>query len=349
MICIYPRSKKDNKYIDNFINVASKLTEVIEFSTFLKHPFYFRKIRIFHFNWIENHFLDKKFAILEYIIKAIFLLIIKIFNKKIIWTFHNKIPHESTKSSVWFNRFMIKISDKILIHSLESKKILIENGCDEQKIYYIPHGNYIGNYNKSGKIIKEEIGITKEKELTFMFIGQIRKYKNIEVLINAFYKSELYPIANLLIVGKCNDELYFKELERKAAEKDIKIVNKFIPDEELVDYIEYADAMILPYDLQSSLNSASIILSFSYARTVVAPNIGTLKDMKNENFYYAYEYTDGDKYDHERQLIETLNRVKRDYERDRLILKKKGKEAFEYVQKYYSWDKLTEKIATLYK
>ena len=132
-------------------------------------------------NWFEN--IDSKYAfkrLFIYIKKNIQLFLWR--NKIIIWTMHNKQPHDSSKKFL-SNRLIktiIKKSDKIIIHSKESVNELYQsyNLKSSENIVYVPHPNYINQYGEYN--MRRELN---NKQLKLLFVGAIKEYKNIELLI----------------------------------------------------------------------------------------------------------------------------------------------------------------------
>ncbi|MGX7835548.1 glycosyltransferase, partial [Campylobacter fetus subsp. venerealis] len=118
-----------------------------------------------------------------------------------------------------------------------------------------------------------------DTRLKLLFLGAIKPYKNIELLIDLAKK---FPLdIQLTVAGNPSSDSYRSELEALALDtQNIKLDLTFIPDEELPGYIHESDLLILPYSLASSLNSGTVILAFSYGRTVICPRIGTIDDLK---------------------------------------------------------------------
>ena len=341
-ICIYPEIKKDNAYIKNLVSTLDNYN-IIEFKQLIKKPYLFFKIDIFHFNWIEN--INSKYKLtkrIEYIIKLFILMIIGISGKKIVWTLHNKEPHDGNKLCKNIMIKMSKYSQKILIHCKESLKTLENLGIKttSEKIVYVPHGNYIGNYKKKGINIRSKFKLDRNDTI-YMFIGQIRKYKNIELLIESFKEANIKN-SKLLIVGSCNED-YQVELINKYP--DVLFEFKFINDDEMVDYIDCADIFITPYNINTSLNSGSIIMYFSYGKSVISPNIGTLKDI-DRDFYYGYIYNKEE--EHKDTLINTIKKASYELEVDKECFTKKGQEALEYVNENLDWNRLKGDIVKIY-
>ncbi len=349
-IIIYPNIKNaGNRYLNNLYQTIKDSYEVIGLDDAKKQKKLF-KYDIYHFNWIEgnnkNNYLSIKF---DYFKKYIFIKLLKILNKKIIWTVHNNLPHEikNKKEVMKFIRFMAKNSDKIHILCTET----LENSYlskYSKKIVHIPHGDYIGNYEGNDIDIYARYNIPRHKKI-MLFVGQIRKYKNIELLIKAFNDSKLKDNDFILLIsGNCNDENYKEELIKKANNTNIYFDFNFIKDDEMQCYLKSSEIIIAPYNKKSSLNSGTLWMAMSYSKTMILPLIGCIKDIKNyDNILYAYDYNSEE--EHYSSLLKCLIRVKEDIIRNPEILKIKGKKSYEYIIKNQSWKVMKRKWIDLYK
>jgi glycosyltransferase involved in cell wall biosynthesis len=334
-ISFFPFEAKTNKYIDIMLNIIQSIDDKVEVYPFrLKKYFLFSrdiwKSDIAWLNWYEADA-----GIVKNILKmAILFLLKKLNRKKIIYILHNKKPHDSRK--IW-HLFLLQnsiyyFSDVIVIHSkLSEQEIPVKY---RQKIQYIPHPNYIGEY---GDIIDSEQTKTK---LSLLFFGQIRPYKNIELLINTVSRFRSEDV-ELTIVGKSISIEYQEKIENLVKNKNIKYIPEFIEDSEIKFFIRQYDLLILPYDTRSSLNSGMVILSFSYSKTVICPNIGTITDMENKSYSYS------DEKDHSEKLVEQIQKAINLKNDNRNIFNEWGKIMFEEVKVNNSKErvrKLTEKI-----
>ena len=284
-IVYYPDSSPANKYVDIIINgLKSNNISIYNLNKVLKNIFLFFQIKIFHFNWYEGVGSYKTF-----ILKLLTISLLVVTKKKIIITLHNKKSHSESyaQQSFFLLRYLIKVSNKIIIHSHSSKQYLIETfKANENKIIHIPHPDYIDAY---GPIeTPPSIG---DKNLKILFFGAIKPYKNIELLISVFNELKDYPI-ELLITGKPESDGYANFLADKIINDKISLKFQFIKDNDIPSIISNTDIVILPYNVESSLNSGSVILAFSYKKTVICPLIGTIADLQNFNNVYTYNYTD---------------------------------------------------------
>ncbi|MDV4150303.1 glycosyltransferase family 4 protein [Clostridium sp. AL.422] len=310
----------------------------------------FKECAIYNLNWYENINSDndvKNFFI--YHSKVLILKWLKLNKKKIIYTIHNKKPHnlKSDKYSIKMMNKLCEYSDVIVGLCPDTKEVI--KGLGEkylEKFQVVYHPNYISNYeNEIKENYREKLGI-QNNDLVFLILGYISPYKNIEILIDIFSKVKENNI-KLLIAGKpCSDE-YKKELVKKIDNnKNIITDFRYIPDEEMSSYYNTSDIVILPYNQESSLNSGAVYLSFSLKRTVICPEIGTITALMDDSFVYSYNYKDEKEHKNNLELI--ISKVQNDFKENQSIIREKGVQAYNYVDKYHSDSEISEKYGAIY-
>ena len=292
-IAIYPYKSDSNQYIELIKKAIIKLDiDINSFDDVYKDSVLLNDTEIFIFNWYESLYINSFFRqTIRFIRRYFKLIVLKLKRKKIIWVLHNKIPHDS-KFNLYSNllmKFFSKQSYKIIIHSMESREYLkkfISDKLITEKVVYVPHPNYIGVYKDS------DLVETNKHTLNLLFIGAIKPYKNIDILIKAFNDLNL-PDMTLKLAGKVSSNEYKSYIEELISyNKNIIPEFRFIKDDEINDLIRKSNILVLPYDIKSSLNSGTIILAFSNKRTVLSPMIGTLKDFDNNKMFFSYDYDD---------------------------------------------------------
>jgi glycosyltransferase involved in cell wall biosynthesis len=288
-------------------------------------------------NWYESIYSDKKLK--PFIRKFFLLLLLKLSSKKIIWTVHNKTTHEGSIYSKFLFFFMKKMSFKI--HILCPATIQECNLQEyKKKIIYVPHGDYFNCYPQSGFDIFKYYSIASHYKI-LLFMGRIMPYKNIELLIESFEKSDM-PENNwkLLICGnlKINYNYYKTDIQKCILNKENVIIDfNFIPDDKISSYLTQSNLLIAPYNKKSSLNSGALWLAFSYSKTMIMPNIGCVRDLPNrDDFLYVYDYETAE--EHLDNLVKTLNKVNKDSD----FLEEKGKMAHKVMEEN-SWENNKEK------
>lgn len=343
-VAMYPYESVDNQYL-NLIKVSIKELnlEINSFEKVISNKELFGETDYYLFNWYESFYTDsRRKQSIEFTKRILKLIKLKLYRKKIIWTVHNKIPHDSKRVflSKVLMKFLANNSNNIIIHSNETRNVLAELTNYKKiknKIVYIPHPNYIGAYN-----VNEDIKKYDNKKLNLLFVGRIQPYKNVDLLIKVF-KELNFDDVTLTIAGKPSGEEYKTYINNLIGDNsNIRSILRFIEDDELPQLMLKSDMLVLPYDIKSSLNSGTIILAFSNKRTVLSPLIGTLKDF-DRNQFFAYEYTD--EISHEKELKKNLIEIVNLYRSNKNIIENMGRNCYEIVKVENS----SERVADIYK
>ncbi|MFC6099756.1 glycosyltransferase [Olivibacter domesticus] len=348
-IIFNPPDNDENKYIANMVGpLREEGFKIFALDSFLSSLQHYRSIKLVHINWFENVD-DSSFfiALRSFMRKLVVLLAIKLGNKKLVWTMHNRTSHETGLS--FFSRtlmyLLIRGADKIIVHSKVSKAVLNEYVKNaDRKAVYLPHPNFIGSY---GPIPTVERADLEDKRLNLLFLGTIKPYKNIELLINIAKK---FPSSvQLTIAGKPNSKNYYEKLHKLAQrEENIHLALRFIADDEIPTILSASDLLVLPYDIKSSLNSGTVILAFSYKKSVICPIIGTISDLENEE-KYVLGYLYNNVQEHEQSLMKSIERAIEMKSSDPYIFDFFGNHLFDYVQKYYNKELIGKHLSSIYK
>jgi FkbM family methyltransferase len=329
--CIYPFDC-DNKYIDlmktmlQLINIEPVPQKYMDIADYV------------WYHWIENSYEDPN--ILQQI-KSLATT-----GKKIIWNFHNKIPHETkdVQKATDFMRTMANIAYKIIIHSNATVKV-IEELCSSEpnvlsKIVFVPHPYYTGAYGFE----KSQNNLQNEK-LKLCFLGRIKKYKNIEILISAI-KELNFDDVELNIYGS-GDGQYLQSLNGLIGEYgNIKTDFKFVDDKEIPEILANCHLFVLPYNLDSLLNSGATLLALSYGRSVLSPLTGTLEDIEDKAMFFAYSYKE--QREHKEELKRQIIAIREKYRGNYNELLNLGKKCTQYVSENNSFMRVTESLAQVF-
>ena len=339
-ILMFPQKKTpQNSYLGNLTEIISSEFEVIGFNEALKSKKkIFFSYDIVHFNWLENIRGKSRFVVwLNFFIRFFTLLYFRLRGKPIIWSVHNKVAHcrgRGEHFSKIMMRYLMKWSDRIHILCEESFEEIPDLKCYKEKIICIPHGDYIGDYPKSDVNVFEKYGIPKEKKI-ILFIGVVDRYKNVDLLIKSFSNSGIAADGFVLLVcGACSEKSYMDQLVMDSSNNSaIYLDFNFVPVEMMDAYLRQCSLLVAPYDKESTLNSGTLWMAFSYAKVVICPKIGCVRSLVDaEKMMYCYDYDSEES--HQESLKLTFKRAKDDLKKG--LLQGKGLLAFEYI-KSQSW------------
>ena len=215
---------------------------------------------------------------------AISSLIKKEYPNKILFITENVISHEANKVDKFLTTIGLRNASMFLALS-KSVEEELKRFAKDRKIYRseLPRYDYYQTDNNVNILaLKSELGIAEDDQV-LLFFGYIRKYKGLEILIKAFPKIlEKFPNSYLLIVGEFydNPSTYLKLIDRLNIEKKVKVINKYIPNEEISKYYKVSDVVILPY--LSATQSAILNVTYSFKKPVIATDVGGLAEFVEE-------------------------------------------------------------------
>jgi glycosyltransferase involved in cell wall biosynthesis len=146
----------------------------------------------------------------------------------------------------------------------------------------IPIGNYIGLYGLPRDRAASRAALELPQEgPVLLCLGALRPYKNVEGLIDAFGMLSEAGRGTLLIAGAAKSPVYAAELLARArGVPGVQVRATFVPDAELPTYLAAADFVVLPY--RKLLTSAMLLCALSYARPVVAPAFGPVRELLSD-------------------------------------------------------------------
>lgn len=200
---------------------------------------------------------------------------------KIICIADNVLPHEKRPGDKMFTRYFIKPIDAFITMSekvVADLKLFAKN----KPAKLLPHPLY-DNFGTiiSKKEARKKLGIPEEDKV-ILFFGFIRKYKGLDILLNAFkqviQKQEIKNL-KLLIAGEFyEDEKNYKELLNDPEIKDHLILHThFIENADVKFYLCAADCVIQPY--RNATQSGVTPLSYHFEKPMIVTNVGGLPSM----------------------------------------------------------------------
>ena len=216
---------------------------------------------VVHFQWIKVPVVD---FILICLIKALKK------NTKVIFTAHNILPHNSEESFKNIYGKIYRKVDKIIVHDKTTKFDLLKLfSISENKVKVIPHGLL----NIAGK--GEELKV-KKPILTFAMLGNLSKYKGLDIIIDAWMGSD-YLLNNnsveLVIAGTPKKEV-LGDLNKVAEAPNIKLFDKYLDSDDFNNLLLKSDVLLLPY---KEISQSGVLLSgLKYKKTFIVSNIGGL-------------------------------------------------------------------------
>ena len=113
--------------------------------------------------------------------------------------------------------------------------------------------------------------------VVYLFLGGVRPYKGVELLLEAFGALD-DPHARLLVAGHAHRPAYAAAIEA-LADRDarVRLILRHVPDDELQFFFQASDACLLPY--RTVTTSGAAILALSFGCPIVAPRLGPFPEL----------------------------------------------------------------------
>ncbi len=297
-------AKVSNTYMLNLIDNISKFFTIVNKEDYTKIGVfylykYFFKSKIFYLNWPED-IVNRRFGNFQMVFFFIFVLLAKIFKKKIIWTHHNLKSHIKSKFlGILANQLLRYYSDIIIIHTKLSIDIL---NVDDKKLLYYPHPTY-GNFieNKNDLI----------KDIDILLWGSVQPYKGFYEFLKYCFENFQSSKLKIVIAGKFSEQTYFNKINSLNM-PNLKIINEFIDITKLEELHLRAKNIVFPYKNETVLNSGAVIFSIRFKANIWGPAHGSFLELTKLGLIRCYKNFKDIKIDREFIIDETilLNRIK---------------------------------------
>ncbi len=206
------------------------------------------------------------------------------YKNKILFITENVISHEANVIDKSLTKIGLSNATAFLSLSEKVEKDL-EFVADDRKVYRSELPVYdCYNFDEQKKITstKKDFGFDENSKL-LLFFGYVRKYKGLDLLIDAL--AELVKrdsTYKLLAAGEFyDDEKYYRDkVESLNLVNSVKLLNEFIPNEEVAKYFQPSDLVVLPY--RSATQSGILNLAYGFYKPVLVTNVGGLAEFVDD-------------------------------------------------------------------
>ena len=202
---------------------------------------------------------------------------------KILAVVHNLIPHEKRMGDTPLTKYFLKPIDGFVAMSKSVLADLEKFDTTKPKVFS-PHPLY-DNFGaeKSREDALNALNLDTSKRY-LLFFGIVRKYKGLDFLLNAFADKNLNDgSVKLIVAGEFyDDEKEYRDIIKKhQLEDSIVLVNKFIPDDEVVNYFCAADIIVQPY--RNATQSGVTQIAYHFNKPMLVTDVGGLKEIVPHN------------------------------------------------------------------
>lgn len=253
---------------------------------------------------------------------------------KVISIIDNMIPHEKRMGDRLLTKYFVKTVDGFIAMSEKVKNDIKTFSHKPVSISPHPIFNHFGDPITKMEA-RTQLGLPEQDKI-ILFFGYIRKYKGLDLLIQAMANETIKNLGiQLIIVGEFYEDAstYHDLINALGLQNRISFYSNYIPDVEVKNYVCSADFIIQPY--KNATQSGVTPLAYHFEKPMLVTNVGGLADtVPNLKTGIVVEpniqaITKG---------IKTLYELGENHFIPNIIEEKKK----------YSWEQMTEKFLALY-
>jgi beta-1,4-mannosyltransferase len=288
VISLLPVATPDNRFIEMFSQAISEQGFTVR--GFRWRSLGLQRTKVVFLHWPNEFFINEgKGKFLKSLIKLAVIRVAKVlWSTKFVWVAHNAAPHEGANSDSILRRRFLGSLDGIVYFSDYSRGLInnLYPQTGKCKALVTVHGHYRG-----GSTTRETPRTVPSENIKLVHFGLIRPYKNVDQLVDVV--SSISSGFRLLVAGMITDNRLcaaIKERSRASSHIVLDFRDTTINDSELEAIVDSADAVVLPY--KKILNSGAALFSLSRSRPVLAPNIGSLPELRDQvgrEWVYLYD------------------------------------------------------------
>ena len=223
--------------------------------------------KIIHVQWLKFNFIEG----------VLIAILIKLLGKKVIYTAHNPLPHNT--DGLYFRtlfKLIYKIQSQLIVHTSYIKdEISRQFGTNPQKIHVVPHGVYMKKMNPSvtKSTARDSLGLSKNAKV-LLFFGYINEYKGFDVLVKAINLLDETAPLEIMVAGKVQNgyEKAFESILKEKKSGKYVLLTEYVSEEKLELCFKAADVTVLPY--KEASQSGVLFMSYSFGVPVIAPYLG---------------------------------------------------------------------------
>jgi glycosyltransferase involved in cell wall biosynthesis/predicted transcriptional regulator len=249
--------------------------------------------------------------------------------KPVVTTLHTVLEKPDSDARIVLQR-ILEHSDFVVVMARPGIGILEQQyGGHSDRIRYVPHG--CPNVPLIGtEMTKRSLGL--KEQVVLSTFGLLSRGKGIEYVINALPQivrensSVLY-----LIIGETHPEVRKREgesyrqllldlVESLGLEKNVRFVNRFLSENELIRYLQATDVYVLPYPNREQISSGTLSYALSTGKAIVTTPFLHAEEVISNGAALECEFKDPN------SIAKSVNALLKDDQ----IQQRFGKAAYEY-------------------
>lgn len=191
----------------------------------------------------------------------------------------NILPHEKRIGDEMLSKYFVKHCDGFVAMSRSVLNELEQLTHNPNK-KFIPHPVYDIFGDKVDKTTARRELCIEPDERYILFFGFIRKYKGLDLLLEAMADERIKKMGiKLIVAGEFyeSDEYYKSIIREKNIADSLLLHTTFIPGEKVKHYFCASDMIVQPY--RSATQSGVTQIAYHFERPMLVTNVGGLSEI----------------------------------------------------------------------
>ncbi len=228
---------------------------------------------------VEVVFVQHEFGIFGGDSGAHLLVLLRRLHMPVVTTLHTVLEKPSPQQKLVLDAIIRHSASVIVMTEMGADILKRVHGAGPRKVHVIPHGAPERPFS-SPEPFKAPLGLSGSKVL--MTFGLLSPNKGLETIVRALPAIlERHPDTVYLIAGATHPHLLARdgeayreglvELARSlGVAENLRFVNRYLGDEELVDLLQAADLYVTPYLTEAQITSGTLAYAIAVGKPVIS-------------------------------------------------------------------------------
>ena len=186
----------------------------------------------------------------------------------------NLIPHERRPGDRGLTQFMLRRSDGYLVmsESVERDLDALKPRAPRRRVAHPFYAQFDrGRWTRASARTR----LSLEGDVV-AFFGYVRRYKGLDVLLRAWPRVRARRPATLVVAGEFYEEAAPYRALAAAAGDSVRLLDRYLPDDEVEALLKAADVVVLPY--RSATQSGVTHVAYALGVPVITTDVGGLSE-----------------------------------------------------------------------
>lgn len=195
----------------------------------------------------------------------------------------NVIPHEKRLGDNMLTNYFVNSCHSFVAMSKSVLDDLSKFTSNKSKVF-LPHPIYDIFGNKISKTEARKNIQLNESEKLILFFGFIRKYKGLDLLLEAMGDKRIKELrVKLIVAGEFYEDKKFYDdiIAKHQLQNSVIVKDTYIASEEVKNYFCAADMVVQPY--RNATQSGVTQIAYHFERPMLVTNVGGLSEIIPNN------------------------------------------------------------------